>query len=109
MLDPAEWTASWIAGPERHVTRLTPAHGAADDEVIRRAGEFCRPVGWPSTGLFPSRVPNNQGECREIRPASLLRTSFTLDQPVARARIYATGLAYLDLSLNGEPVSDAVL
>lgn len=109
MLDPAEWTASWIAGPERQFTRLTPAQGAADDELIRRAGEFCRPVGWPTAGFFPIRVPNNQGACREIRPAPLLRTSFTLDRDVARARIYASGLAYLDLSLNGGPVSDAVL
>ena len=109
MLDPAEWTAAWIAGPERRLTRLTPGEGAADDAAIRKAGEFCRPVGWPKAGFFPSRVPSPEGECREIRPAPLLRTAFSLDKPVARARLYAAGLGYLDLSLNGEPVSDAVL
>jgi alpha-L-rhamnosidase len=107
LLDPGEWQGEWIAGPER--TRiLTPEEGQADDGRIRAAGEFCRPVGWLTEG-FASRIPNNQGECREIRPAPLLRKSFQVAKPVARARVYSSGLAYEDLSVNGTLVSDTVL
>ena len=39
----------------------------------------------------------------------MLRKSFRLTKPVAQARVYASGLAYDDLSINGTPTSDAVL
>jgi alpha-L-rhamnosidase len=106
-LDPAEWRAGWIAGPDRPMS-LTPEEGAADDARIRAAGELCRPVGWLTSG-FASRIPNNQGECRELRPAPMLRKSFRIEKPVARARLYASGLAYGRLLLNGTPVSDRLL
>jgi alpha-L-rhamnosidase len=83
--------------------------GEADDAAILQSGEFCRPPLWPSEGFFPNVVPNNQGSCREIRPAPMLRTAFDVSRPVSQARIYTTGLAYHDLSLNGTRVSDAVL
>jgi alpha-L-rhamnosidase len=106
-LEPGEWTGEWIAGPERP-GHLTPREGRADDARIRAAGEFCRPVGWLTTG-FAARIPNNQGECREIRPAPMLRKSFEITKPVARARVYSAGLAYNDLTINGEATSDSVL
>jgi alpha-L-rhamnosidase len=106
-LDPGEWKGQWIAGPER--TRvLTPAEGEADDARIRAAGEFCRPVGWLTSG-FAARIPNNQGECREIRPAPMLRKSFRITKPVARARVYSSGLAYNLLTINGTAAPDSVL
>src|ERR1044071_9544808 len=46
LFDAGEWKGQWIAGPERKVVPLTEAEGRADDVVIRRAGEFCRPAGW---------------------------------------------------------------
>lgn len=39
----------------------------------------------------------------------MLRTEFTLDKPVARARAYVTGLGYYELRLNGKKVGDRVL
>ena len=107
LFDPGEWKGQWIAGPER--TRvLTPAEGQADDARIRDGGEFCRPVGWLTDG-FAARIPNNQGVCREIRPAPMLRKSFRVTKPVARARVYSSGLAYNDLQVNGRATSDSVL
>jgi alpha-L-rhamnosidase len=103
-LDPGGWRGAWIAGPERRIVRLTPEEGQADDEQIRAAGEFCRPPRFPT-----NNIPNNEGECRQIRPAPLLRTSFEVAKPVARARIYTSGLAYNDLTLNGTRTSSAVL
>ncbi|PYQ54947.1 MAG: hydrolase, partial [Acidobacteria bacterium] len=38
---------------------------------------------------------------REVRPTPMFRKSFTLSKPVARARIYSSGLGYHDLSVNG--------
>jgi hypothetical protein len=37
LLDPAEWKAQWIAGPERP-RALTDAEGKADDAAIQAAG-----------------------------------------------------------------------
>jgi alpha-L-rhamnosidase len=107
LLDPGEWKGEWIAGPERK-RGLTREEGEADDAQIRAAGEFCRPVAWLTAG-FASRVPNDQGECREIRPTPMLRRSFRVAKTVARARVYSSGLAYDLLTVNGEPVSDSLL
>jgi alpha-L-rhamnosidase len=107
-LQASEWQGQWIAGPERsHVS--TPVEGEADDAIIRAAGEFCRPVGWLTSGFAAKVVANNQGECRDVRPAPLLRKSVALARPVARARVYSAGLAYNHLTINGTPTSDSVL
>jgi alpha-L-rhamnosidase len=39
----------------------------------------------------------------------MLRRSFRVAKPVARARVYSSGLAYNLLTLNGEPVSESLL
>ena len=79
-----EWKGQWIAGPER-ARIASPAEGEADDATIRGAGEFCRPVRWLTTGFAAPRVKNDQGECREVRPAPMLRKTFHLTKKVARA------------------------
>jgi alpha-L-rhamnosidase len=103
LLTPADWNGRWIAGPERHGP-LGEAEGQADDVSIRAAGEFCRPVAWLTSGFAAARR-NNQGECRELRPAPMLRRAFRVEKAVARARLYAAGLAYAELALNGKPTS----
>jgi alpha-L-rhamnosidase len=108
LLDPGEWRGQWIAGPER--ARVQSARdGERDDAEVRAAGEFCRPVGWLTRGFAAARIQNDQGECRELRPAPMLRRSFRIDKPVRQARVYASGLAYDALSVNGSAASDAVL
>ena len=108
LLDRSQWKADWIAGPERGGI-LSQAEGEADDAGIRAAGEFCRPVRWLTTGFAAKRVPNNQGECRELRPAPMLRKAFVVTRRVASARMYASGLGYAHLAINGAPVSENVL
>ena len=103
-----EWKGQWISGPERRSV-LSEAEGKADDEVIRNAREFCRPPSWLKSGFAADRLKNNQGECRELRPAPMLRKSFQVSKPIARARVYASGLAYNRLTLNGKPTSDSLL
>ena len=108
LLGPTDWRGQWIAGPERPGTPSI-ADGAADDSASRAGGEFCRPVRWLTSGFAARLVRNNEGECRAARPAPMLRRSFTVTKPVARARIYASGLAYNDLRVNGAPASERVL
>ncbi|HWS90515.1 MAG TPA: family 78 glycoside hydrolase catalytic domain [Pyrinomonadaceae bacterium] len=109
LLDAGEWKGRWIAGPERKVVPLTEAEGRDDDAVIRAAGEFCRPVGWLKGTWSAPLVKNNQGECREVRPAPLLRKSFRISKPVAGARVYSSGLAYNQLTVNGRAASESLL
>ena len=107
LLDATDWRGRWIAGPER-VRSLTVAEGAADDAKIRASGEFCRPTAWPTVPLMRLR-PNDEGECRAPRPAPMFVRAFRVTKPVARGRLYASGLGYADVSLNGAPTSDRVL
>ena len=106
--DQSEWRGKWIAGPERRGP-LSETEGRADDAGIRAAGEFCRPVGWLTKGWSAAAKKNNQGDCRELRPAPMLRRSFTIGRPVVRARLYASGLGYADFSINGRPTADTTL
>jgi alpha-L-rhamnosidase len=108
LLGPTEWRGQWIAGPERAL-RLTVEEGVADDSLVRKNGELCRPVRWLTSGFAARLVKNNEGECRELRPAPMLRKSFQVTKPVARARVYTTGLGINDLRVNGAPASDRVL
>src|SRR5215204_6190036 len=108
ILTPREWRGEWIAGPERPGPH-TEAEGVADDAAVRAAGEFCRPVGWLTGTWSAPLVKNDQGECRELRPAPMLRKSFQISKPVARARIYSSGLGYNHLTVNGKPASDSLL
>ncbi|MBV9926774.1 MAG: family 78 glycoside hydrolase catalytic domain [Acidobacteria bacterium] len=109
LLGADEWRGLWIAGPERKVVPLTEDEGRADDDAVRAAGEFCRPVGWLVGTWSAPLVKNNQGECRELRPAPMLRKSFQVSKPFVRARVYSSGLAYNHLTLNGRAASEAVL
>jgi alpha-L-rhamnosidase len=108
LLSPADWKGQWIAGPERRGP-LTDAEGLADDAEIRAADEFCRPVSWLTTSWSAALKKNNQGECRELRPAPMLRKAFRIAKPVASARLYATGLAYADIAVNGRATAARAL
>ncbi|MFF5991916.1 family 78 glycoside hydrolase catalytic domain [Prauserella flavalba] len=79
--------------------------------------------GWPDpafddSGWEPAVVlaPYGQGPwggqvsvAVEEAPAPLLRTEFTVREPVARARLYVSGLAYYEAHLNGRRVGRQVL
>ncbi|MFC0626085.1 family 78 glycoside hydrolase catalytic domain [Kribbella deserti] len=68
--------------------------------------------GWPAATAI---APYGQGPwgsdvaVNREQPAPLLRRAFTLAKPVTRARLYACGLAYQDLRINGKRVGNAVL
>ncbi len=56
-----------------------------------------------------SKEPGSTEGHYEEDPAPLLRREFELGGPVAHARLYAAGLGYYELRLNGEKISDHVL
>jgi len=61
---------------------------------------------WISDG---SQSPPSEEAFYENDPAPLFRRSFYVDKPVKRARLYAVGLGYCELRLNGRAPSDHVL
>jgi len=75
---------------------------------LDRAGEWATPE-WFETGLFTEGFGNARWIGGTTDSAPLLRRTFSVDGTVRSARLYASGLGYADLRLNGRPVSDAVL
>jgi alpha-L-rhamnosidase len=93
----------------------------ADGGIERVTGSAFRvladpPMGWTAPNFdahdWAPVVPSTswaQGDPRPSEPAMLLRTGFTVDRPVAAARLYATALGAYDARINGRRVSDAIL
>ncbi|MEV4261710.1 family 78 glycoside hydrolase catalytic domain [Kribbella sp. NPDC049584] len=73
-----------------------------------QASEWAAPE-WFETGLREEGFGSAQWIGGATDSAPLLRRGFTVDGTVRRARLYASGLGYADLRLNGQAVSDAVL
>ncbi|MEV8379087.1 family 78 glycoside hydrolase catalytic domain [Kribbella sp. NPDC056861] len=80
-----------------------------------QAGRWSRPT-WFETGLLDEGFGGAQwigardSEVRdEAVPAPLLRRAFSLAADVNQARLYASGLAYQELRINGQRVGDSVL
>ena len=116
---------------EAETTGFFPVDGGAfaalirlhrtDGGIERIVGQAFRvmpdaPTGWTEptfdAGNWPAVVPSTcwaQGDPRPAEPAMLLRTAFQARGPVAAARLYATALGGYEASINGRPVSDAIL
>ncbi|MDA0184783.1 glycoside hydrolase family 78 protein [Solirubrobacter phytolaccae] len=80
-------------------TALTKAHAIGAAVVGPLPTDWCR----PSNGATLS------GTCKEIRPAPYLRKAFTVSSEhgaVTRARVYASGLGWNDMTLNGTKTSE---
>ncbi|WP_433021412.1 family 78 glycoside hydrolase catalytic domain [Kribbella sp. CA-294648] len=81
---------------------------------LDQVGRWSAPS-WFETGLLGDGFGSAQwiGAREEVRdedvPAPLLRRAFALGAPVERARLYASGLAYQELRINGQRVGDSVL
>lgn len=81
------------------------------------ASAWSEPAFWEMGLLQPSdwqparwiRAPDALDPSVEPDPAPLLRTTFQIDKPVARARLYGCGLGFHELCLNGGKVGDQVL
>ena len=80
-LDPAAgWRASWIGQGWQRALNGPPAEDGPFDPVARA-----------------------------LQPAPYLRREFTVDRPVAAARLYVTALGLYEMRLNGARAGDAVL
>ncbi|SFF25508.1 alpha-L-rhamnosidase [Actinacidiphila alni] len=67
--------------------------------------------GWPAareTAAYGSG-PWGHGVSLPPAPAPLLRRDFTVTKPVRQARLYAAGVGYHELEINGRKVGDSVL
>ncbi|MEU4197666.1 family 78 glycoside hydrolase catalytic domain [Kribbella sp. NPDC026611] len=75
---------------------------------LDRIGSWSEPS-WFETGLLDEGFLGARWIGGMTESAPLLRRGFSVDGAVRRARLYASGLGYADLRLNGRAVSDAVL
>ena len=111
LLEPEDWRASWIRGPEVDPVSETDAlrawmYGAA---YIRGEGP---------TGSEPQRRPSdwepgvelseNAERLRALEPATWLRKEFAIEKEVVRARLYSTAAGYADFYLNGEKIAERI-
>jgi len=68
------------------------------------------PADWGGTWIDDGRsLPDRDEDFYEDDPAPLLRRAFQVRAGVRRARLYAAGLGYYELRLNGGKVSDHLL
>ncbi|MGC4942041.1 family 78 glycoside hydrolase catalytic domain [Kribbella sp. DT2] len=75
---------------------------------LDRESKWSRPS-WFETALLDEGWQDARWIGASTEAAPLLRRAFDLPSPVAKARLYVSGLAYADLRVNGQSVSDAVL
>lgn len=104
--------AAWVRAPLRsrevrwaRVRVWTDAGVTAWSEPLRIEGGLFAAVDWVARPVSP--VFNLGQRAPGLVP--LLRRAFTLDRPVARARLYVTALGVHDCRINGAAVSDALL
>lgn len=86
LLQPADWRAQWIGSGPAQEPR-------------------------PPEGFFMS-VNTHTNLVRQVRVdgrSTLLRRTFVVRKPLARAEVYVTGLGYYELHCNGRRVGDQVL
>ncbi|MEV1172719.1 family 78 glycoside hydrolase catalytic domain [Nonomuraea sp. NPDC049784] len=127
-VEPGLWDSGEVSGPEQRVVYggrpLTSRTAARWRVRIRDAsGEWS---GWSPTARFelgllspddwtaswithPDWYDEGNPRAGEGRPLPLLEGEFTLAKPVARARLHVAGLGVCVASVNGAPVTDAVL
>ncbi len=104
------WPTAPLASRERRAVRVrvwgdgaTQPSAFSDDTVVEagllepgdRSSSLVRPI---------SGDPLDRAA-----PAALLRRTFSLDEPVARARLYATAQGVYEAEINGSAVGDLVL
>ena len=75
---------------------------------LDREGDWAKPE-WFETALLDEGWGAAHWIGGTTDSAPLLRKAFTTDGTVKHARLYASGLGYADLRLNGQRVGDAVL
>ena len=61
---------------------------------------------WISDG---KKTPKTDAEFYDEDPAPIFRKAFSVQKPIAQARLYIAGLGYYEPSLNGKKVGDHVL
>ncbi len=116
LLQPSDWQAQWIGADQLRQAALaaatntasaTPAPAKSKSSAKSTATGTNVPAANPASTNAPikntlPRMPSRA----TVPPAVYLRTGFTVKQRVACATLYATGLGWFDLHLNGRRVTD---
>lgn len=86
LLRQEDWVGGWIGSGPAHEPRPASGFFTSTNELAK-----------------PKQAVKVDGQ------ATLLRKEFVVDKPVARARVYVTGLGYYEFHCNGRRVGDRVL
>jgi alpha-L-rhamnosidase len=123
------WDSGKVSSPRQlHIEYQGPPLGSGERcfwrvQVWDAEGRISEPSGisWWEMGLLSpedwtgfwisdgSEQPATEEAFYEDDPVPLFRRSFHVNGPVRRARLYAVGLGYCELHLNGEALSDHAL
>ncbi|MFI7700349.1 family 78 glycoside hydrolase catalytic domain [Nonomuraea sp. NPDC049480] len=121
------WDTGEVDGPDQRVVYagrpLTSRTTAYWQVRVRSAGTWSdwsptarfelgllSPDDWTAAWItHPDWYDEGNPRAGEGRPLPLLAGEFTLAKPVVRARLYVAGLGVYAASINGTPVTDAVL
>ena len=104
----APWPAPTLLSRETRWARVrvwTERGQTAWSEPARIEAGLLHDADWTARPISPA----SNVDQAEPAPAALLRRAFTLDRPVAQARLYITALGVHETALNGATVSDALL
>lgn len=97
LLNPEDWNAKWIRAAKQNPVDSFPVL----DRWLELAGESIDQKGNPQT-LGAERL-------RGVTPATWFRKSFEVSKPVAKARLFSTAAGYVEVFLDGKPVSQRVM
>ncbi|MGB2906690.1 MAG: family 78 glycoside hydrolase catalytic domain [Candidatus Aminicenantaceae bacterium] len=71
---------------------------------------FLKEKDWSASWINDGKkIPENEVDLYKDDPAPLFRKEFVLEQAIADARLYITGLGYFEAYVNGNRVGDSVL
>ena len=105
LLRPEDWQAGWIG--------QVPVNGATwQADRTLRTGNHLQGAQYNANILNRTAIGPSQGvysDALTAQPAPYLRKSFTVDRPVASARVYSTALGVYELRLNGQKVGNDLL
>jgi alpha-L-rhamnosidase len=89
-----------------HRVRITTRHGWTDwSPVLRVEAGLLDAADWAALAVT---LPDDPGADRQS-PSPVLRREFQLPDEIVKARLYVTSLGVHHVTLNGRPVTDAIL
>jgi alpha-L-rhamnosidase len=109
LIRPEDWQASWIRAGELKPVDAPLVLDWCEQVVYRPIADGGYERERRLDEIAVEKREERVGTVKQAQPATWLRRSFTVQKPVAKARLYSAALGYSDLYLDGKRISDRVL